>query len=196
MDPPKRQIFVDSFTFEMPDHRRKPGTSTTPRKPTTRKPKARKKPTNRKKATPKVAPQPTPEQLEEKRQKRLAYDLKKSQTPERKEQRRRYAQTRRDEAKRLGLCVISWALRSSTVRSRNKLYRNQQPTAGQQNHVGQDDRDPDYDRQPLIKRSQGRVRKKHQIMNTLPRVLSQTRKPQLRGVHAPAEDPGCGREER
>ena len=58
MDRPKRQIFVDSFTFEVPKPEGKPKKSTAPRRKTAAKPKAKQKPTNRKKATPQAEPQP------------------------------------------------------------------------------------------------------------------------------------------
>ena len=113
MSPPKRQIFVDSFPFEEPKRRAKPKKSTTPRKPTTRKPKAKQKTTSRKKTTTKAEPQPrkprtrvepTPEQVEARKEKRRAYNQRRSQTPERKEYNRHYAQEQRQKAKELGIC--------------------------------------------------------------------------------------------
>ena len=113
MSPPKRQIFVDSFPFEEPKRRAKPKKSTTPRKPTTRKPKAKQKTTSRKKTTTKAEPQPrkprtrvepTPEQVEARKEKRQAYNQRRSQTPERKEYNRHYAQDLRQKARELGRC--------------------------------------------------------------------------------------------
>ena len=140
MNRPKRQIFVDSFTFEVPNHRRKPQTSTTPRKPTTRKPKAKQKPTNRKKATPKAAPQPrapkpraqpTPTEVEARQETRREYDRQRSQTPERKALKRRNMQQRREKDKLLGICVecreprIPDETRCQTCTLRHREYQRQ-----------------------------------------------------------------------
>ena len=53
MNPPKRQVFVDSFSFEEPNRRGTHKKSTIPSRATTKKPKA-----NRKKAMPQPAAQP------------------------------------------------------------------------------------------------------------------------------------------
>ena len=109
MNPSKPQLFTDSF--QLPPRKGRGHKLQNAKKPKFRKPKARRAKVSKpiKKTTrtkrPKTRVEPTPEQLEERRQKRLAYDLKRSQTPERKERRRRNAQARRDEAKHLGLCV-------------------------------------------------------------------------------------------
>ena len=106
---PKRQIFVDSFTFEVPKPEGKPKKSTAPRRKTAAKPKA-----NRKKATSKAKPQPraqkpraqpTPAEVEARKETRREYDRRRSQTPERKELKRRNMQQRRERAKLLGICV-------------------------------------------------------------------------------------------
>ena len=91
---PKRQIFVDSFTFEVPKPEGNPKKSTAPRRKTAAKTKAKQKPTNWKKATPKAAPQPrAPKpraqpistEVEARKETRREYDRQRSQTPERKE---------------------------------------------------------------------------------------------------------------
>ena len=84
-----------------PKKAKKPPVQKPPRKPKVKKPST--------KATPKAPkaerrPEPTPEEVEAKKQARREYDKKRDQTPERKELQRRVAQARRDEAKRLGLC--------------------------------------------------------------------------------------------
>ena len=111
IDRPKRQIFTDSF--DLPEEKPRRGR---PRKePAARKPpkktkgaKPVKKATSKatpKARTPKPRVQPTQAEIETRIQKRREYERKRSQTPERKEQSRRYAQAKRDEAKALGLCV-------------------------------------------------------------------------------------------
>ena len=57
-----------------------------------------------KERTPRPRVEPTPEQVEAKKQAHQAYEQKRAQTPERKELQRRVAQARRTEAKSLGLC--------------------------------------------------------------------------------------------
>ena len=57
---------------------------------------------------PKPRVEPTPAEVEAKKQARRAYDQKRAQTPERKELQRRVGQARRTEAKSIGLCVTCW----------------------------------------------------------------------------------------
>ena len=89
MNPPKRQVFVDSFSFEEPNRRGTHKKSTTPRRATTKKPKA-----NRKKAMPQPAAQPrkpkarvepTPAEVEARQERQREYERRRAQTPERKE---------------------------------------------------------------------------------------------------------------
>ena len=112
MNPSKTQhliTIVDRFELPTPQgrgHKLQKSKNPPVRKPKAKKAKVSKPPTKTTRTKrPKTRVEPTPEQLEETRQKRLAYDLKRSQTPERKERRHRNAQARRDEAKHLGLCV-------------------------------------------------------------------------------------------
>ena len=113
MNPPKRQVFVDSFSFEEPNRRGTHKKSTTPSRATTKKPKA-----NRKKAMPQPAAQPrkpkarvepTPAEVEARQERQREYERRRAQTPERKELKRRITQERRDKAKLLGICVGCWA---------------------------------------------------------------------------------------
>ena len=113
MNPPKRQLFVDSFSFEEPNRRGTHKKSTTPSSATTKKPKA-----NRKKAMPQPAAQPrkpkarvepTPAEVEARQERQREYERRRAQTPERKELKRRITQERRDKAKLLGICVGCWA---------------------------------------------------------------------------------------
>ena len=53
--------------------------------------------------------EPTPAEVEAREQNRHEYELKRAQRPERKEQKRRHAQAKRQEAKSLGLCVACGA---------------------------------------------------------------------------------------
>ena len=109
MNPPKRQVFVDSFSFEEPNRRGTHKKSTTPSWATTKKPKA-----NRKKAMPQLAAQPkkqkprkapTPKRTpEEQREARRLHEQARNRTPERREYRRRYAEEQRQRAKLLGKC--------------------------------------------------------------------------------------------
>ena len=137
---PKRQIFVDSFTFEVPKPEGKPKKSTASRRKTAAKPKAKQKPTNRKKATPKAAPQPrAPKpraqpistEVEARKETRREYDCQRSQTPERKELKRRSMQLRREKAKLLGICVECGApsipneTRCQTCTLRHREYQRQ-----------------------------------------------------------------------
>ena len=138
MGPPKGQhliTIVDRFELPTPQgrgHKLQKSKNPPVRKPRARRAKVSKPPkkTTRTKR-PKTRVEPTPEQLEERQQKRLAYDLKRSQTPERKERRRRNAQARRDEAKRLGLCVdcgaapISGETRCPTCADTHRVSRRQ-----------------------------------------------------------------------
>ena len=103
MNPPKRQVFVDSFSFEEPNRRGTHKKSTTPRRATTKKPEA-----NRKKAMPQPAAQPrkpkarvepTPAEVEARQERQREYERRRAQTPERKELKRRITQERRDKAK-------------------------------------------------------------------------------------------------
>ena len=109
MNPPKRQVFVDSFYFEEPNRRGTHKKSTTPRRATTKKPKA-----NRKKAMPQPAAQPrkpkarvepTPAEVEARQERQREYERRRAQTPERKELKRRSTQESRNKAKLLGICV-------------------------------------------------------------------------------------------
>ena len=109
MNPPKRQVFVDSFSIEEPNRRGTHKKSTTPRRATTKKPKA-----NRKKAMPQSAAQPrkpkarvepTPAEVEARQERQREYERRRAQTPERKELKRRSTQEGRDKAKLLGICV-------------------------------------------------------------------------------------------
>ena len=111
MNPPKRQVFVDSFSFEEPNRRgtHKKSTTPPPRRATTKKPKA-----NRKMAMPQPAAQPrkpkarvepTPAEVEARQERQREYERRRAQTPERKELKRRITQERRDKAKLLGICV-------------------------------------------------------------------------------------------
>ena len=113
MNPPKRQVFVDSFSFEEPNRRGTHKKSTTPSRATTKNPKA-----NRKKAMPQPAAQPrkpkarvepTPAKVEARQERQREYERRRAQTPERKELKRRITQERRDKAKLLGICVGCWA---------------------------------------------------------------------------------------
>ena len=112
MNPPKRQVFVDSFSFEEPNRRGTQKKSTTPSRATTKKPKA-----NRKKAMPQPAAQPrkpkpkkqkprkapTPKRTpEEQREARRLHEQARNRTPERREYRRRYAEEQRQRARLLG----------------------------------------------------------------------------------------------
>ena len=114
MNPPKRQVFVDSFSFEEPNRRGTHKKSTTPSSATTKKPKA-----NRKKAMPQPAAQPrkpkpkkeksrkapTPKRTpEEKREARRLYERARNQQPERKEAARLHAKKIRKERKENGQC--------------------------------------------------------------------------------------------
>ena len=133
---PKRQIFVDSFIFEVPKPEGKPKKSTAPRRKTA----ARPKPTNRKKTKPKAAPkprapkpraQPTPAEVEARKETRREYDRRRSQTPERKELKRRNMQQRRERARLLGTCVeceapsIPDETRCQTCTLRHREYQRQ-----------------------------------------------------------------------
>ena len=78
MNPPKRQVFVDSFSFEESNRRGTPKKSTTPRRATIKKPKA-----NRKKAMPQPAAQPrkpkarvepTPAEVEARQERQREYE--------------------------------------------------------------------------------------------------------------------------
>ena len=123
MNPPKRQVFVDSFYFEEPNRRGTHKKSTTPRRATTKKPKA-----NRKKATPQPAAQPrkpkarvepTPAEVEARQERQREYECRRAQTPEHKELKRRGTQERRDKAKLLEVWPEShwpgFALRQADV---------------------------------------------------------------------------------
>ena len=114
INPPKRQVFVDSFSFEEPNRRGTHKKSTTPSRATTKKPKA-----NRKKAMPQPAAQPrkpkpknekprkapTPKSTpEEQREARRLYEQARNRNPERREYRRRYAEEQRQMARLLGRC--------------------------------------------------------------------------------------------
>ena len=95
--PPKPQLFIDSF--QLPT-RKNPGPQKA-KKPPVQKPS--------KKATPKAQqperhPEPTPAEVEAKKETQREYDRKRNQKPERKDLHRRVVQTRRDEAKKLGIC--------------------------------------------------------------------------------------------
>ena len=139
MNRPKRQIFVDSFTFEVPKPEGKPKKSTAPRRKTAAKPEAKQK-TNRKKATPQAAPQPrAPKpraqpistEVEARKETRREYDRQRSQTPEHKELKRRSMQQRREKAKLLGICVecgeprIPDETRCQTCTLRHREYQRQ-----------------------------------------------------------------------
>ena len=104
----KERIFES--TFELPPQKgpgprpqkaKKPPVRKPPRKPKVRKPGKKAAPKER---TSKRRPEPTPAEVEAKKQARREYDQKRHQTPERRELQRRLAQARRDEAKSLGLC--------------------------------------------------------------------------------------------
>ncbi len=141
MNPPKRQIFVDSFPFvEEPVPKGRPRRSITTRRVAPRKSKATPKASNRKKATPKAVPQPrkrtarvepTPEQVEAGEEQRREYDRQRNQTPERKEQRRVQAQKRRQKAQEAGLCrhcpnpAIPDQTRCPTCAERHRVSRRQ-----------------------------------------------------------------------
>ena len=109
MNPPKRQVFVDSFSFEEPNRRGPHKKSTTPSSATTKKPKA-----NRKEAMPQPAAQPKKQKPqkaptlkrtpEEQREARRLNEQARNRTPERREYRRRYAEEQRQRAKLLGKC--------------------------------------------------------------------------------------------
>ena len=114
MNHPKRQVFVDSFSFEEPNRRGTHKKSTTPSGATTKNPKA-----NRKKAMPQPAAQPskpkpnkqkprkapTPKRTpEEQREARRLHEQARNRTPERREYRRRYAEEQRQRARLLGRC--------------------------------------------------------------------------------------------
>ena len=114
MNPPKRQVFVDSFSFEEPNRRGTHKKSTTPSRATTKNPKA-----NRKKAMPQPAAQPrkpkpkkqNPQKAptlkrtpEEQREARRLHEQARNRTPERREYRRRYAEEQRQRARLLGKC--------------------------------------------------------------------------------------------
>ena len=135
MNPPKRQVFVDSFSFEEPNRRGTHKKSTTPRRATTKKPKA-----NRKKAMPQPAAQPrkpkarvepTPGEVEARQERQREYERRRAQTPERKELKRRSTQERRDKAKLLGICVECGAppipdeTRCQTCSNRHREYQKQ-----------------------------------------------------------------------
>ena len=137
---PKRQIFVDSFTFEVPKPEGKPKKSTASRRKTAAKPKAKQKPTNRKKATPRAAPQPrtpkprvqpTPAEVEARQETRREYESRRNQTPERKALKRRTMQQWREKSKLLGLCVECGApaipdeTRCQTCTLRHREYQKQ-----------------------------------------------------------------------
>ena len=53
---------------------------------------------------PKHRPEPTPAEVEARKENRREYERKRAQTPERKEYRRRLAQAHREKAKEIGLC--------------------------------------------------------------------------------------------
>ena len=53
--------------------------------------------------------EPTPAEVEARKENRRAYDRQRAQNPERKEQHRLRAIARRNEAKSIGLCVNCWA---------------------------------------------------------------------------------------
>ena len=104
----KERIFES--TFELPPQKgpgprpqkaKKPPVRKPPRKPKVRKPGKKAAPKER---TSKRRPEPTPAEVEAKKQARREYDQERRQTPERRELQRRLAQARRDEAKSLGLC--------------------------------------------------------------------------------------------
>ena len=105
--PPTKGRFFQ-YTFKLPEnnrrHRaktRKPPTRKPPRKPTVRKPQKEAAPKARQ---PKRRPEPTPAEVEAKRQKLLDYYRLKNQNPEHKERARLFAQEKRRKAKELGLC--------------------------------------------------------------------------------------------
>ena len=105
--PTKGRFF--QHTFKLPEnnrrHRaktRKPPTQKPPRKPTVRKP--QKKAAVPKARQPKRRPEPTPAEVEARRQKLLDYYRLKNQTPEHKERARLFAQEKRRKSKELGLC--------------------------------------------------------------------------------------------
>ena len=93
------------------------------RKPTISKP--------RKKATPKRHPEPTPAEVEARKENRHEYDRNRNNTPERRELHRHQTQAKRNEAKALGLCVDCWALtihgqiRCETCAEQHREYQKQ-----------------------------------------------------------------------
>ncbi len=82
-----------------------------------------------KKASPR--PEPTPTEVEARAENRRAYEQERNQTPERKELLRRVTQSRREEAKRLGLCVgcgetpIPGETRCESCAENHRQYRRQ-----------------------------------------------------------------------
>ena len=136
----KPQLFVYSFEFQT----RK---STEPRK--AKKPPVRKPPGNpkvskpRKKAMPTRRPEPTPAEVEARKENRHEYDRNRNNTPERRELHRRQTQDKRNEAKALGLCVDCWAptihgqIRCETCAEQHREQRRQaKKRASQQRNQG------------------------------------------------------------
>ena len=98
MDPSKPQLFIDSFQLPTrknpgPQKTKKPPVRKPPRKPKVRKPS---KKAALKERTSKRRPEPTPAEVEAKKQARREYDQKRRQTLERKELQRRVAQAIRN----------------------------------------------------------------------------------------------------
>ena len=101
----ERQLFQYTIDLSVQKNRNsKPPTRKPPQKPKVRKPPKKVVPKERTPRTPKPRVEPTPAQVEAKEENRRKYERKRRQTPERKELRRRIAQARRDEAKKLGIC--------------------------------------------------------------------------------------------
>ena len=141
--PTKGRFF--QHTFKLPEnnrrHRaktRKPPTRKPARKPTARKPQKEAAPKARQ---PKRRPEPTPAEVEAKRQKLLNYYRLKNQTPEYKEHARLFAQEKRRKAKELGLCrdcpnpAIPDRTKCETCAAKHKEYRRRtEEQAAQQRH--------------------------------------------------------------
>ena len=110
MSRPKRQIFVNTFPYEVPrtgrGRPRKSAKPTKSRRVTCKTTKATPKTAAPPARKPKAMIEPTPEQVEAQKQARRERDRKRAQTPERKEANRLGAKARRQEAVRLGLCVV------------------------------------------------------------------------------------------
>ena len=98
------------FTFTLPKPQNAGGGPQKAKKPPVQKPPSKpkvKKPS--KEANPKAQqterhPEPTPAEVEARKENRHEYDRNRNNTPERKDLHRRVVQTRRDEAKKLGIC--------------------------------------------------------------------------------------------